>query len=501
MRPLLLFTIFVISTCGLIYELVAGTLASYLLGDSVTQFSTIIGFYLFSMGIGSYLSRFIRKDLPAFFIRIELLTGLIGGISSAVLFICFGYGMHFSLMLYLLILITGLCVGMEIPLIMRILRHRVGFRDLVAQVFTFDYIGALLASIAFPLLLVPYLNLTRTSALFGMCNVGLALYLVYYFRNEIRRPSALYIQGVLVALILVGTFLFAGKIARLSETAIYNEHIIYATNSHYQRIVLTRERNAISLYLNNHLQFNSSDEYRYHEALVHPVLTHVRRCEKVLVLGGGDGLAVREILKYPSIRKVTLVDLDPKLTGLFKNNPVLTALNNRSFHNPKVHVIHSDAFEWIKQNREQYDAIIIDFPDPSNYAVGKLYTLTFYRYLQQCMHSETIGVIQSTSPLYAKASFRCIQNTVNAAMLETIPYHTYVPSFGEWGYVLFGQDLHHGFKVRRQLKGWLYYSEQEFMGMQQFPPDMQSHTDAVQRLDDQVLISLFEKEWDDLTAY
>lgn len=146
---LLLFSVFVIATCGLIYELVAGALASYLLGDSVKQFSFIIGVYLFSMGVGSYLAKFIKGNLIDKFIEIEILVGIVGGISSVVLFILFNTLAHFESVLYLFVFFTGCLVGVEIPLLMNILKDRVQFKDLVSNVFAFDYIGALLASILF----------------------------------------------------------------------------------------------------------------------------------------------------------------------------------------------------------------------------------------------------------------------------------------------------------------------------------------------------------------
>ena len=163
---LLLMSVFVVTTCGLIYELVAGTAASYLLGDSVTQFSTIIGVYLFSMGIGSYLSKFFNNNLIAWFVQIEIMVGLVGGFSSTVLFMLFGFVTYFRVILYSLVGLTGVLVGLEIPLLMRILEKKYEFKELVSKVFTFDYIGALLASLIFPLVLVPHLGLLRTSFFF-----------------------------------------------------------------------------------------------------------------------------------------------------------------------------------------------------------------------------------------------------------------------------------------------------------------------------------------------
>ncbi|MBU3659929.1 MAG: polyamine aminopropyltransferase [Flavobacteriales bacterium] len=495
MRILLLVTIFLISTCGLIYELVAGTLASYLLGDSVTQFSTIIGTYLFSMGIGSYLSKFVTKNLEINFIRIELLVGLIGGLSSSILFICFGYGAYFRVILYFLVGLTGLFVGMEIPLIMRILKSQSSFKDLVSDVFTFDYIGSLLASIAFPVFLVPYLNLTRTSLLFGLMNVALALYLIHFFRHKIHKPSIAFAQGVVCALILGFAFIASDLIQRMSEEEYHGDGILFATTSKYQRIVITRDRNAYSLFLNNHLQFNSRDEYRYHEALIHPTFAHAKSIENVLIMGGGDGFAVREMLKYPEVKNITLVDLDEKMVDIFRTNPLMKKLNNNSLLSSKLKVINQDAFLFLQNRKQQkFDVIIIDFPDPSNFSIGKLYSTTFYHRLQQVMKPSTLGVVQSTSPLYAKGSFWCIDATIRETGLQTLPYHAYVPSFGEWGYVQFS-ILKEAPKKRKLPKDLRFYTEAEWQNMKHFQQDMLEEEPIVNRLNNQALIPLFEKEW------
>src|SRR5687768_3570178 len=190
-QALLLFSVFVVATCGLIYELVAGTLASYLLGDSITQFSTIIGVYLFSMGIGSFLSRYFNKSLLTWFIRIELLVGLVGGFSAAILFLVFPLASSFRVILYAFVALTGILVGLEIPMLMRILKDKIEFKELVSRVFTFDYVGALLASLLFPLLLVPHLGLIRTSLFFGILNIAVGWYLAYYFAKEIKQAIAL----------------------------------------------------------------------------------------------------------------------------------------------------------------------------------------------------------------------------------------------------------------------------------------------------------------------
>ena len=203
MSTALFISVFLIAACGLIYELIAGTLASYLLGDSVLQFSTVIGSYLFAMGIGSYLSRFLSGGLVARFISIELMVGLVGGFSSSILFLAFAYTESFRFVLYGLVLIIGTLVGLEIPLLMRILKGKLEFRELVANVLTFDYLGALGASLLFPLLLVPRLGLIRSALLFGLLNAGVALWSTYLFAAEIRRPVAQRLTAIAVIVGLV----------------------------------------------------------------------------------------------------------------------------------------------------------------------------------------------------------------------------------------------------------------------------------------------------------
>ena len=492
---ILLLAVFVIATCGLIYELVAGTLASYLLGDSVTQFSTIIGVYLFSMGIGSWLSKYFNDHLLRWFIRIELLVGLVGGFSAAILFLCFPLAAGFRIILYGLVCITGIFVGLEIPLLMRILQHRVEFKDLVSKVFTFDYIGALLASLVFPLLLVPHLGLIRTSLFFGILNIAVGWYLAHRFASELRRSAALKTAAILILLMEVVAFVMADKIMDYSETITYNDNVVYAKSSSYQRIVLTRNKRELRLFLNGNLQFSSADEYRYHEALVHPAMTSVKAPSKVLVLGGGDGLAVREILKYPSVKSVTLVDLDKDMTKLFTVQPMLTALNKNSLTNPLVKVQNADAFVWLRNNQEKFDAIIIDFPDPSNFSIGKLYSTTFYKQVQQAIKPDGAIVIQSTSPFVAPKSFWCIDSTLRSVGFHTKPYHNYVPSFGEWGYIL-ATPQEHAEQFNAFPAGLRFLNEHTFNQLFVFPEDMLAHQPLeANKLNNQVLVHYFEEEW------
>lgn len=494
MPILLLFAVFVIATCGLIYELIAGTLASYLLGDSVTQFSTIIGVYLFSMGVGSFFSKYVEKELLAWFVKIEILVGLVGGTSSSILFLVFDKVASFRIILYFLIGLTGVLVGLEIPLLMRVLeKSKFEFKEIVSKVFTFDYIGALLASVLFPLLFVPYMGLIRTSFFFGVFNTIVALIVCYQFSDELKHKISLKISAWSVLVLLVIGFVLSDKIMSWSESMAYQDKIIFAKSSHYQRIILTRNKRELKLFLNGNLQFSSTDEYRYHEALVHPGMASRQAIKKVLILGGGDGLAVRELLKYPQIQHITLVDLDTYMTDLFKKNPLLTSLNQGSLTNPKVKVINTDAFQWARNTNEQFDFVVIDFPDPSNFSVGKLYTNTFYREVSKLMSNEAILVVQSTSPYVAPKSFWCVNKTLQSVGLQTQPYHCYVPSFGEWGYVLASKSAFH--VAEMYVPNLKFLTKDSFKQMAYFPKDMQTVQTETNKLNNQILVHYFEEEW------
>ena len=496
MQLALFLTVLLIAACGLVYELVAGALASYLLGDSVTQFSTVIGTYLFAMGIGSWLSRYIGRGVIARFVTIELLVALVGGFSSTLLFLAFAYTSAFRLTLYLLVGIIGILVGLEIPLLMRILRDRYEFKDVVANVLTFDYIGALGASLVFPLLLVPKLGLVRAALLFGLVNAAVALWSTWLFRDRLGARRQLQAACLAVTALLGLGMWRAAAITQLAEEELYADEVILARDTRYQRIVLTAWKDDLRLFLNGHLQFSSRDEYRYHEALVHPGLAALPGARRVLVLGGGDGLAVREILRYPSVREVVVVDLDAEMTRLFATHPRLVQLNSGALRDPRVTVVNDDAFRWLDldTNREQFDFAVVDFPDPSNYAVGKLYTVAFYTLLTRHLSRDGLAVVQSTSPLFARRSYWSIVETLKKAGLATSPYHLYVPSFGEWGFVLAGRGMTWTPPTALP-SGLRYLTVREIPQLFTFATDMLPVPAEANRLNDQALVRYYEEEW------
>ncbi len=491
---ILLISVFLVATCGLVYELIAGALASYLLGDSVLQFSTIIGDYLFAMGVGSYLAQFVGRRQPAVaFARLQNSIAFIGGFSAAAMHVAYSYSGGFRLTLYLLVFVVGLLVGVEIPLLMTILKRNYSFRELVSQVLALDYLGALLASILFPMLLIPYLGLIRTSFCCGLVNVAVAWTFVGVFR---LRVPLLRLEIAVVGLLLLLGLAGSERITRWAEEGLYPDPIVLSRTTRYQRLVVTRKHQELRLYLNGNLQFSSRDEYRYHEALVHTPLSCVEKARRVLILGGGDGLAAREVLRYPAVEQVLLVDLDPDMTSLFRDHKFLNRLNNRSLSDPRLRILNADAFVWVSEQHEApFDAIVVDFPDPSNYAVGKLYTKTFYQRLHPLLASGGALSVQCTSPLFARRSYWCIVETIRAAGWQIRPYHLYVPSFGEWGFTLAAPDAPPQPELRRLPKNLRYLDAGALPDMFMFPADMASLPSPVNRLFDQVLVRYYEQDW------
>ncbi|MFC0135234.1 spermidine synthase [Massilia eurypsychrophila] len=496
-KRILILSVFVVASCGLAYELIAGALSSYLLGDSILQFSTIIGCYLFAMGVGAHFSKYVRdEDVLSRFIDIELAVGLIGGVSAALLFMTFSWmAGPFRTLLYVLVFMVGCLVGMEVPLVMRALNARqIEFNELVSRVLTFDYLGALAVSLLFPLVLAPHLGLVRTAFLFGMLNVAVGFWTLHAFRHELANLHGKVVRASSVMVVLVFGFALSDRMVEWGEQALVGDKVVYSTTTPYQRLLITRWKDDLRLYINGNLQFSSRDEYRYHEALVHPALQSLPWARSVLVLGGGDGLALREILRYPNIKHVTVVDLDPAMTAAFTSRPELVKLNAKAFSDPRVTVVNADAAVWLKDSGAMFDAAIIDFPDPSSFALGKLYSVPFYSMVKKHVAANGLVVVQSTSPFFAPHAYWTIEATLRDVGMRTYPYHAYVPSFGEWGFVLASpqQQFVPPTSYRLPMR---FLNADTTREMFLFPPDMKRIEMAPNRLNTQSLVREFEQDW------
>jgi spermidine synthase len=494
---LLYLNVLIIATCGLVYELLAGTLASYVLGDSVTQFSLIIGVYLSALGVGAWVSSFVKTNVARTFVEVELGVALLGGTSAPVLFLCFAKLTWFLPMLYGIVFGIGVLVGLELPLLMRILKDHLDFDDLVSKVLTFDYIGALVASLLFPIFLVPTLGLVRTSLVFGILNA-----LVGLWGTSLLRPiltggvSGLRIRAAIVVGVLVAGLLNADALTSLAENSMFASPIVHTQTTPYQRIIVTQNRTGFQLYLNGNLQFSSSDEYRYHEALVHPAAAASRSLKNVLVLGGGDGLALRELLKYDSVKRVTLVDIDPEMTGLSKSFPPLAKLNGGALNDSRVTIVNADAMIWLESVTERFDLVLIDFPDPNSFSLGKLYTTRFYRLLRERIGDDARVCIQCTSPLLSRRAYWCIVRTMEAAGFCVRPFHAAVPSFGDWGFALASPtEFESPGRLRAELRDCLrFLNDETLSAMFQLPEDLAPVDVEINRLDNQALVRYYEDD-------
>ncbi|MBD0378900.1 polyamine aminopropyltransferase [Paenibacillus sedimenti] len=445
----------IVSICGIIFEVLLGAAGSYTFGDSVKQYALTIGLFLSGMGIGSAFSERLAHALVSKFIQIELAIALVGGFSSFWLFYCLSHFDPVTAQMYLfaVTLIIGGLTGVELPILIR-KANEIGLQlnKSAARILFFDYAGSLIGAVCFVIWLRPWLGLIKSAFFIGLINAGVALWLILSFRRELQRFRLLLAAGFICLVLLAAGFLLGEQLASDWEKKLYRDPVIRAFQSKYQRIIVTKAQDDLRLYLNGNLQFSSSDEYRYHEALVHPLMSSLDVRRKVLVLGGGDGLALREICKYEDVEHVTLVDLDKEMVEFSANDPLMTKLNQRSLSSSKMQLVYDDAFQFLIAQPEKYDAIIVDLPDPNNEALNKLYTSEFYRLVQSHLTENGAAGIQATSPLFATKAYWSISKTIESTGLFVNNYHAEIPSFGSWGFVLASKYPMNPNKLRIQVE-------------------------------------------------
>lgn len=443
-KRILIFSIFIAGLCSIIYELLISTTSSYFMGDSIKQFSITIGLYMAAMGLGSYLSRLLNKRLLLRFIQVEIALGLLGGLAVPLLYIAYAYtDIYYPSMLALIIGI-GTLTGLEVPLLTRLLEDYDELKVNLSNVLALDYFGALLATLLFPFLILPFLGTFTASLFFGLLNMSIGFINLWIFADQIgfsRRRNhwwAVVLSSGTLALVLW----FSNSLLEDFSSDLYEDRIVYSEQTPYQKLVMTKYKDDTRLFINGNLQFSAIDEYRYHEALVHIPMSLAPRPRRVLLLGAGDGLALREVLKYAAVEEVVLVDLDPAMTKLGRHHHYLKELNEGSLESKKLKIYHQDAYVFLERDSSLYDVIIGDLPDPNNAALARLYSRSFFQLARQ--HLSALGVLvhQSTSPFYANSAYWSIHATMEAAGFAKVwPYHLYVPSFGEWGFNLATRHL------------------------------------------------------------
>ncbi|MBD5785671.1 polyamine aminopropyltransferase [Cellulosimicrobium terreum] len=435
-RPTVFAAALLVAVGGLVYELILGTAASYLFGDSIVAFSVATGLTLFGMGLGSLLAPRLERGAALNFVRNELVLSLVGGTSVLVLFWAYAQTEVYWTVFVLLSLLIGTAIGVEIPLLVALIKERGddGSVSVLSKVLALDYFGALVASLLFPFLLLPTLGLVRTAFAVAVLNVGVALFMLARMGHPARWTVLTWMAlAVLVVGFAASTWLETSISARM-----YQDPVVAQEQSRYQKIVVTEYQGDTRLYLSDQLQFSSVDEARYHETLAHATMTSVAAPASVAILGGGDGLLAREVLRYDSVQDVTLVDLDPAVTDLARDNRLIADLNEHALDDDRVDVVNADAFRWLDETDQTFDVVLVDLVDPSTDRIAKLYSQEFYGMVAAHLRPGGAFATQATSSYFTPNAFWQVVATAEAAGPDrtVVPLSVNVPSFGEWGFVL-----------------------------------------------------------------
>jgi len=448
---MLLFFTLIIAICWILYELMIWTLSSYLIWDSVKQFSFTIGFFLSWMWIWAYLSRYLEKNALTNFLKVELFLSIVWASSVIIIKLFYIFlsnnDLSFQFVYFFLTIFLGSLIWIEIPLVASVYKQlKIKTKSIISDVFTFDYIWGLLASLLFPIILLPYLGLYNISIFIWSLNLLVAFLYINYLKKKNKKLKKLdnrffrkfYLIIILILIYFLSLFFVSSKLENFYLKFYFKEPILENFQTQYQNIVLTKRGEDLRMFLNWNIQFNSLDENRYHEALVDWPLKILENKQNisVLVLGWGDGLAVRNLLKYDFINNITLVELDPKMIEISQTQKDLVKLNNNSLNNSKVKVINTDAFKFIKNTKNKYDFIIADFPDPRDVHTSKLYSKEFYLWIYWTLNKNGIFVTQASSAFFATKAFWSIDKTIKSVFWNSLAYHRYLPSFWDWWFVL-----------------------------------------------------------------
>ncbi|WUH91883.1 polyamine aminopropyltransferase [Streptomyces sp. NBC_00433] len=433
-RALVLAAVFVCAACGLVYELELVALASYLVGDSVTQASVILSVMVFAMGCGSLLAKRLRGRAAAAFAAVEAGLALVGGLSVMVLYGFFAWLGQATPAMVGCAFAIGVLTGAEVPLLMtlvqRIRRQDAG--GAVADLFAADYVGALVGGLAFPFLLLPHFGQLTGALATGVVNAAAGgATVLWLFRGDLSRRARgwLLVANVLVLAVLAGAAAAAGPFERAARRAVYGGDVRVAEQTSVQEIVLTGGGSGsgsrpLRLYLDGRLRVSGAATARYVQALVHPAMNgpHTR----VLVLGGGDGLALREVLRYGDVAAVTAVQPDGELLRLARTDPGLRALNGGAYADPRVRAVTADPFDWLRRLHggaaEAYDVIVADLADPGLSRSAKLYSQEFYGLAARALAPGGRLAVRAGTAAGTARTFWTIDATVRAAGLHTSPY-------------------------------------------------------------------------------
>ncbi|MCG8642182.1 MAG: polyamine aminopropyltransferase [Desulfobacterales bacterium] len=499
---------FASGACGIILEYIQASLASMILGNSFEQWAMVIGLMMFWMGFGSLIQAHIpKRHLIPTFIAVETALALVGGFSPTLTYISYGYTSHYGLVLYFFVSFIGIMIGLEIPVIIRI--NNDFSKELstnLGNILSADYLGSLVGSLIFVYLILRFIPITEAAFITAGMNFLLAFVTFVYFSKKklIRRGIFTPVIMFITCCAVIYGYRENREWQIKIEQPLYDDPIVLSQTTQFQHIAITHYKpfDDIRLFLNGNLQLSSTDEARYHESMVHPVMNLVPVRSRVLILGGGDGCALREVLKYPDVKEVLLVDLDPEMTRLAATHPLLTRVNGNAFQDSRlsvltkqgvsegidrqvymdrserkqrpdssrsaqklasVKVMNVDADKYLSRISGYWDVIIVDMPDPSTPELAKLYTSQFYKKIKRHLSVHGMMVAQGTSPYLAKETFLCIGRTIESAGLTALPFHENVPSFGDWGWFLAWHPEINSEKVRDRIEQMSFPVETRFL--------------------------------------
>lgn len=448
---LLKLCLFATGLSGIVAEYILSTLAAYFLGDSVIQWTLIVSLMLFSMGVGSSLSKYIKQNLLEKFIIIEFTLSIATSFSAIIVYSLSAFPEYRGIVIYGLSFFIGLMIGLEIPIVTRLNEEFEELRVNIANVLEKDYYGSLAGGIFFAFVGLPIIGLTYTPFILGIIDFSVAVALYVYLRDKVKFSKVkmnIAIAGVVV--LLASGIVFANPIIKFTEQLKYLDQIVYEEQTKYQKIVITKWKDYHWLYLNNSVQFSTYDEAMYHEPLMHIPLLLSGSMGNVLILGGGDGCAAREALKFSDVKSVTLVDIDPAMTRLGRENEIIVSVNDSSLLDSRVSIINRDAFNFLEESREIFDVIVADFPDPRNSDLARLYSQEFYTIVRKHLSRDGIFITQAGSPYFAYKAFSSIDTTIMSCGLNTLRMRNHVPTMGEWGFVIASGSLSHE-ELRKRL--------------------------------------------------
>ena len=438
------FALFATGISGIVAEYILSTLAAYFIGNAILQFTLIVSIMLFSMGLGSRISKSFDKKIIEYFIITELVLSILVSFSALIAYVFFSFTEISWLIIYILSILVGILIGLEIPFATRINNEFESLRFNISSILEKDYYGSLIGGLFFAFVGLPHLGLTYTPFVLGILNFVVSLWLFISLKEHIstKWKRGLNIAYILVGLVILLGLFYAKPIMLFGEQAKYKDKIVYQEQTKYQKIIVTKWGTNHSLFINGNQQLSTFDEFLYHEPMVHPVMQLNANKKNILILGGGDGCIVRELLKYKEVSAITLIDLDPKMIQLAQENPIFTALNNNAMNSEKLTVKYADAFNFLEKSNTIYDIIFVDLPDPNNVDLNKLYSKEFYYLCHNSLAKDGLLITQAGSPYYATKAFYCIDKTMRNAGFNTLAIHNQVLTLGEWGWII-GSKMPH----------------------------------------------------------